>query len=1095
MTTIAVMSASTATSYFEKDSYFNAKEGEWFGKTANEFELEGGVNKKDFIALVNGFDPMQFSVEDAKKIEAINKNENILNDLAEKINKLEDGVQKQEALSALNEAIVAHNQERKDFNAQKGDAKLVQDQKGDNGILTHRAGFDVTFSAPKSISVASNVLGDQNMQLAHDAAVNAAIKYIEDNLSQARVWNGEFQEKVNTGNLAIAKFEHNTSRGQDGQTPDPQLHTHAFVLNMTKTENGYRALEPREIFKAQKDLGQIYQNELAKQLSEKGYELEWSRQKNGNYTVELKHMPKEVLHLYDKRSDAITLEKNELESKLGRELTANEKNIVTKSTRDFKTHQDLDELKQDWQAQLNSQGYSVDNIKATLQTKEQTNQNIQGKLYESANKIQQSHINEHIQRDSVFFKNTDSLQKLPSIGMVSKLYERGKMFLHENVHNNMGRNNEEQRDNNLRRPNNGISGTRQQLTIDDALTNAITSLEGQKSVFSKTELIGATARESRGDFALSDILTAFDNNKELVVLKNDKFTSSKILNAEKNIISAIENGKNQNTPLLQDKSDLENQGYLNLTHSQKQGFMSIATTNDKIIAIQGDAGVGKTTMLSVFEQNFKDKVNLFGLAPTGQAVSELTKNGINSKTIDSFLLDKQKEQSDLKNIYVVDESSMIGTLKLDRLIDSIFSKDSNAQIVFVGDKNQLKAVEQGDMFAKMQEVADTTIMSQVLRQKSNLAKEFVAEFKSGNFCEALNVLQNNEKLFENNNVNELKNSLAKNASENIMSSGVMNVSVLVSTNFDKKELNSSIREHLSNNGILTNGHTINTFENKRLNHLDSRIVTNYKEGDVLISNQMQGLIKTGMQLKISSINQENNSIVAEYTNAKGESKQIELDGQKLANFQAFELNEIEIAEGDKIVFEKNDKNLDVQNGLTGEVISIKDDIATIQTNKNSVEINLSESHFLTHGYALTTHKAQGASVDSVHIFAPSESANYNFGYVQVTREKESIAIYTDNKDALAENWQEMQLKDNAIDHQLSNETQANSALDKLSEINDKIDSLDIQNSHNQNQSSDKLGEIIKNIENIDMDQDKQNEELDENQNLENEELKELEKAL
>ena len=92
-----------------------------------------------------------------------------------------------------------------------------------NGEREHRPGWDVTFSAPKSVSIMAEVAGDRRLVGKHDAAVRTALQYIERHGAATRLRVGGQVRQVDTGKLAVATFRHNTSRAQD-----PQLHTHWF---------------------------------------------------------------------------------------------------------------------------------------------------------------------------------------------------------------------------------------------------------------------------------------------------------------------------------------------------------------------------------------------------------------------------------------------------------------------------------------------------------------------------------------------------------------------------------------------------------------------------------------------------------------------------------------------------------------------------------------------------------------------------------------------------------------------------------------------------------------------------------------------------
>ena len=109
----------------------------------------------------------------------------------------------------------------------------------------HRAGWDATFSAPKSVSLTALVGGDDRVREAHRESVRVALHELE-RYTQARIGNVHAPET--TGKFVAATFEHDTARPVDGYAA-PQLHTHAVVFNVTERDNGQtRALQERSLF-------------------------------------------------------------------------------------------------------------------------------------------------------------------------------------------------------------------------------------------------------------------------------------------------------------------------------------------------------------------------------------------------------------------------------------------------------------------------------------------------------------------------------------------------------------------------------------------------------------------------------------------------------------------------------------------------------------------------------------------------------------------------------------------------------------------------------------------------------------------------------
>ncbi|PSJ20548.1 conjugative relaxase, partial [Halomonas sp. ND22Bw] len=134
----------------------------------------------------------------------------------------------------------------------------------------HRAGWDLTFSAPKSVSLAILVGKDDRLDKAHDKAVNTAMAYAEKHFAITRVRDQGKIKEVQTGNLLYAQTVHGTSRAGD-----PQRHTHVIVANATvePSTGKVRALETLQMFKHSQLLGRIYRAELAKEAIGLGYDV------------------------------------------------------------------------------------------------------------------------------------------------------------------------------------------------------------------------------------------------------------------------------------------------------------------------------------------------------------------------------------------------------------------------------------------------------------------------------------------------------------------------------------------------------------------------------------------------------------------------------------------------------------------------------------------------------------------------------------------------------------------------------------------------------------------------------------------------------
>ena len=164
--------------------------------------------------------------------------------------------------------------------------------------VEHRAGWDATFSAPKSVSLTALVGGDAQVRQAHRESVRVALGELE-RYTQARI--GNIHAPETTAKFIAATFEHDTARPVDGYAA-PQLHTHAVIFNMTERENGQtRALQERSLFQSQQYATSVYRSELAMRLHGLGYEIE--RGKHGQ--PEIKGYTQEYLDASSPRREQI----------------------------------------------------------------------------------------------------------------------------------------------------------------------------------------------------------------------------------------------------------------------------------------------------------------------------------------------------------------------------------------------------------------------------------------------------------------------------------------------------------------------------------------------------------------------------------------------------------------------------------------------------------------------------------------------------------------------------------------------------------------------------------------------------------------------
>ena len=222
---------------------------EWQGKLAERWGLQGPVGNEEFARLTEGQHPL------------------------------------------TGEQLVRH-QPQKTYENQIG--KEVTS-------VEHRAGWDGTISAPKSVSITALVGGDDRVREAHRESVRVALGELEQ-FTQARI--GNVHKPETTAKFVAATFEHDTARPVDGYAA-PQLHTHAVIFNVTERDGGpgklTRSVQSHELYAAQKYVTAVYRSELATRLQGLGYQLE-----RGEYgQPEIRGYTKEYLEASSLRREQI----------------------------------------------------------------------------------------------------------------------------------------------------------------------------------------------------------------------------------------------------------------------------------------------------------------------------------------------------------------------------------------------------------------------------------------------------------------------------------------------------------------------------------------------------------------------------------------------------------------------------------------------------------------------------------------------------------------------------------------------------------------------------------------------------------------------
>ncbi|EBP0972777.1 conjugative transfer relaxase/helicase TraI [Salmonella enterica] len=218
-----------------------------------------------------------------------------------------------------------------------------------DGVNKHRSGYDLTFSAPKSVSVMALVGEDRRFIEAHNRAVAVVMKEVEQ-LVSARITQEGKTETVLTGSMVAALYNHDTSRDLD-----PQVHTHALVFNATFADEKWRSLASdtrmktgfsENLYATKIALGNLYRSALREDIESMGFETV-AAGKHGLW--ELKDVPVDI---FSSRSQAIR-------EAAGPDASAKSRDVAALDTRQAKAWADPDLLKADWRRRLTDEKFDI----------------------------------------------------------------------------------------------------------------------------------------------------------------------------------------------------------------------------------------------------------------------------------------------------------------------------------------------------------------------------------------------------------------------------------------------------------------------------------------------------------------------------------------------------------------------------------------------------------------------------------------------------------------------------------------------------------------------------------------------------------------
>ena len=873
-----------------------------------------------------------------------------------------------------------------------------------------RIGIDLTFSAPKSVSIQALVGQDINVIKAHDDAVTEVIDRMEEYAQTRRKVDGVSSIET-TGNLIVAKFRHETSR-----SIDPQLHTHAVVMYLTqRKDNQWRALKNENILNMTTFAGTLYRTLLAQKLEHLGYGIRIE----SNGLFELDHISRHQIESFSQRSSQIETLLTEQGLTRASATTTEKQQATLKSRRPKKQH-DRNLIFKQWCYYAKELNLNLNIVKSNTVKQSGIHANSQ-QSKNDANKFDKPHpnssappSNEKLEPDSLSshsnnFKNPSLIKTMSNFFEDLKSSLLDKRLARSGVRYAIGHLSERQSvftapdiiDGVLKHHYKDIS----QLVIKDAIQAEIDRGElipGDQLYqlasdidpkLAKTEQVWVdhlVAKKIDPQAAQQKIKDMIETHQ--LVLQEPRYTTRHLLEAEKKILLIEKKGR-QAVPAIYAKTLTAQQlASFELDDEQQQAVRMVISTTNQVTAIQGFAGTGKSHLLKAVQSlselyNFKP----VAIAPHGNHVRALKELGLESNTVSAFIKRSGKNQLTPQSLLIVDEAGVISTRTMATILH--IAHASQSHVVLLGDTHQIKAIEAGKPFELLQKAGMIcTALTTIRRQRDPNLKKAVEFATRMQLDESLQHMKNTVYNFDAVKRRDqiVADYMALSAKER------QSTLILTGTNEARVEINQSIRENLK---LKDQGHIFQTLERVDLTHVQKINNKYYQIGQIIHPEQNYSQdLKKNQHYIITAILNHNKLQVR-----TPDHRDIIFNPGRCSQLSVYEATPREFAVHDLVRITRGDKKNHVVNSELFTVTEVSPHQIELLNGCKKIILDTSRPLHLDHAYATTIHSSQGLTADRtlIDFKIKSPTTNYENYYVAISRARQESKLYASSKKILA----------------------------------------------------------------------------------------------
>ncbi len=783
-----------------------------------------------------------------------------------------------------------------------------------------RVTYDFTFDAPKSVTLAYELGGDERIRPAFQDAVRETMAEIEQSMAVRVRKGGQFHDRQ-TCNMVFGEFVHRTTRPLDDGVPDPQLHVHAVAMNLSydAVEGCWKAGE----FSAIKRDATYYQAAFHARLAGKLKDLGYGIERDGK-SFRLTGIDSDLTDKFSRRAQLIE------EEAAKRGITdAKEKAGLGRKTRNAKNADlTIAELRTQWNQRLDE-------------------------------------------------GDRDALKAARSQGMTKA------------------------------------------ITPTQALDHAVEHSFERASVVREKQLHAEALMHGVGSVSVDDVKA--ESARSEVIIKEvggvRYATTRQVYREETEMVAFVREGRGAHKKLRgHDTPALD----ATLSPEQQDAALKLLNSRDQVIMLRGGAGTGKTRMMEATVAAIRQGGHeVFTFAPSAEASRGVLRSEgfANADTVERLLTDKDLRQQVRGQVVWIDEAGLLSVRDMNRVF--ALAKEQNCRVILSGDKRQHTAVVRGDAMRIIEEEAGLPIaeLKQVKRQTSEQYRDAVQAISDGDlpgkhttrFVEGIEKLEAMGAIVEldgEDRYRQMANDYVSAIAERRRDGTAKTAIVVAPTHVEGDRITAYIREELKEQGRLgAQDRSVTALESANWTTAQRKDAKQYQKGLMVQFHQNAHSFKRGEKVEV--LGESGGAVSVK----RGDGKRSTLRLEDAEKFQVYRRESLGIAAGDVVRITQN--GYGTETARTGRLSRARLNNGSLYQVEgftregdirftNGFVVPKSYGH-LAYGYASTSHSAQGKTVDKVFVAmgqdALSAASREQF-YVSVSRGREAVKLYTDDKQAM-----------------------------------------------------------------------------------------------